>query len=170
MGSKKRTCKAEAHSAVISKAKTAVITVGNELMGDDGVGPAVFKTLERTILPRGVALIDGGTGGLGILHLMSGYDRVILVDCCDFGGKAGAVKVFKPEDVLTKRGNAKFSLHSLDLLGLIEFGKQIGNLPRDLCIIGVQPKKVGMGEGLSVPVQKAVPMAVGAVLGMLDVL
>ena len=166
MGSRMRTTKAK--TAVMVTSRTAIITVGNELMGDDGIGPAVFKALELTGLPTGVSLIDGGTGGLGVLHLMSDYDRVIIVDCCDFGGKAGNVMVFRPEDVHTKRGQAKFSLHSLDLLELIEFGKQLGKMPKDLVMVGVQPKKVGMGEGLSAPVKKAVSSTVKAVLCVLD--
>lgn len=168
MGKQKRSAGAKT-AAVATTDRTAIITVGNELMGDDGVGPAIFKALESNGLPPGVSLIDGGTGGLGVLHLMSDYDRVIIVDCCDFGGKAGEAKAFKPEDVLTKRGQTKFSLHDLDLLGLIEFGKQLGKMPKDLVMVGVQPKKVGMGEGLSAPVKKAVPKVVKTILCLLGI-
>ena len=154
----------------IEKKSTAVITLGNELMGDDGAGPAVKNALGKAKLSKGVVLLDGGTGGLGVLHLMLDYDRVIIVDCCDFGGKAGDVKVFKPDDVTNLREKTKFSLHSLDMFGLIEFGKQIGNVPHDIWIVGVQPKKVGMGEGLSAPVRNAIPKAVKAILGLLDLL
>ena len=42
-------------------ARTLVIAVGNALMGDDGAGRAVIRTLEQLGLPEDVDVVDAGT-------------------------------------------------------------------------------------------------------------
>src|SRR3990170_2803955 len=49
-------------------------------MGDDGAGIEVVNELQGSDLPEYVDVIDGGTPGVGLIDLMSGYSRVIVVD------------------------------------------------------------------------------------------
>ncbi|HXZ35643.1 MAG TPA: hydrogenase maturation protease, partial [Thermodesulfobacteriota bacterium] len=55
------------------KAKTSLIGLGNILMGDDGVGVHAVEALKRKYdFPEEVRLLDGGTLGLDLLHLIEG--------------------------------------------------------------------------------------------------
>ena len=51
----------------IPTARVLVLGVGNVLMGDEGVGVHVLRRLEKTAVPDGVRLHDGGTGGINLL-------------------------------------------------------------------------------------------------------
>jgi hydrogenase maturation protease len=128
--------------------KAAVIAVGNELMSDDGVGPCVLKTLSAESLPESFDLIDGGTGGMSLLHIIKDYNQVIFIDCADFGGVPGAVKVFSPEEVHSLK-TVRYSLHEADLREVIQLSKKIQKVPETMVIIAIQPKRIEIGLPLS---------------------
>ncbi|HXW98139.1 MAG TPA: hydrogenase maturation protease, partial [Methanomicrobiales archaeon] len=73
--------------------KVRVIACGNPLMGNDAAGPAVMACL----LERHPDLdaVDGGTGGLGLVPLMEGYDRIVIVDATSGLGRPGEVRVYR---------------------------------------------------------------------------
>ena len=60
-----------------------VLGLGNPLRGDDGIGPRVIEALQDRGLPSGVEVIDGGTGGLGLVNMLSCRQRVIIVDAAN---------------------------------------------------------------------------------------
>ena len=66
-----------------------IICIGNRLAPCDSAGPAVYDRLREADLPRGVELFDGGLGGLDLLPLVEGADRVIFVDAVDAPGRPG---------------------------------------------------------------------------------
>ena len=55
-----------------------VIGCGNLLMGNDSAGLRVLDILEKSC--SGLELIEGGTGGIGLLPLIEGADLVIIAD------------------------------------------------------------------------------------------
>ena len=73
---------------------TLIIGLGNPLRGDDGVGVRVAQILGNHTLPDGVEVLDGGTQGLGIVNLMEGRQRVILVDAAEMGRSPGEFVCF----------------------------------------------------------------------------
>ena len=81
-------------------ARTAVIGVGNDLMGDDSIGPHVVRALmKKRTLPPDIELIDEGRGGMRLVHHMKEMDRILLIDAADVGEAPGDFKVFRPEAV-----------------------------------------------------------------------
>jgi hydrogenase maturation protease len=144
-----------------------VIGVGNPLAGDDGVGIAVVEQLEREGLPEGVEVIDGGTGGLTLLTLMSGAARVILVDALEMGREAGAVAGFAYAAGVFKAEGPGLSLHQAGLGEVLALGAELGELP-ELFIVGIQPAALELGQGLSAVVAAAVPVAAAAVRERLE--
>jgi hydrogenase maturation protease len=71
--------------------KLLVVALGNPLMGDDGVGPAVAAALNTRIAHAGVRVEDGGTDALRIPSLWQGEGEVWLIDAVRRGGPAGTV-------------------------------------------------------------------------------
>jgi len=70
----------------------AVIGIGNPLMRDDGAGLSVIDLLSRE--PKNVAIVDAGTGGMMLLHILPDLDVAVIVDAVDFGGKPGEIRTF----------------------------------------------------------------------------
>lgn len=145
----------------------AIITVGNELMGDDGVGPAVYRALSRYNLPDTIQLIDGGTGGMSILHMLRGYEHVIIVDCGDFGGSPGEIALFTPDEVVSLKSQT-YSLHDVDLITLLEISKHLGEIPATVHIVAIQPRRIAFNSPLSPEVAAAIPGAVTCVLALIQ--
>ena len=71
--------------------KTLILGLGNVLMGDEGIGVYVVRTLEKRSLPKDVECLDGGTGGFTLLEPLQDANRIIIVDAANDGYPEGTV-------------------------------------------------------------------------------
>ncbi|SDM52824.1 hydrogenase maturation protease [Geoalkalibacter ferrihydriticus] len=142
--------------------RTSIIGLGNPLMGDDGVGIAVVERLARLTLPADVEVLDGGTGGITLLHLMEGATRVIFVDAVEMGRAPGAIGCFDLNQVDAAEQGA-LSLHETGLPQVLALGRELGPLP-EMLLVGVQPACVAPGTILSPRVTDALPELVERIL------
>jgi len=133
----------------------AIIGIGNPTMGDDGIGPRLISELEGASL--GVDLIDMGTGGMQLVHVLAGYGSVIIIDSADMGLSPGESRVFSPEEVVSLKETRAYSLHDWDLMRSIEISTELGEAPERILIVAVQPGSLHMGEGLSPEVEAGIP-------------
>lgn len=78
--------------------KIAVFCVGNRLMLDDGIGPAVYDELvEHYEIPEEVDLYDLGCMTMKLLSKVDEYDYIITVDAVDgTDSEPGTVFRYKP--------------------------------------------------------------------------
>ena len=143
--------------------------VGNILCGDDGFGPRVIEELSKRKLPSNVDLIDYGLSIFKILLDLKDYDLVIFVDTISRGGRAGEIYVIKPslEYSSSKEDVLRISLHEPDLEKLLVMAKILKVLPKEVIIVGCQPKRLSEGLEMSEEVKKAVKKAVEVVLEIL---
>ena len=145
-----------------------VIGLGNPLRQDDGVGCRVIRELAARELPPEVELLDAGAVGLGLLDLIEGRERAIVVDAAEMGLPPGEFARFMPEQVLLKAKAESLSFHEAGLADALVLAEVLGlSLPR-LVILGVQPQVMGWGEGLSPAVEAVVPALVAAVVAEID--
>lgn len=138
----------------MGRAQIAIIGVGNYLMGDEGVGIHAAKKLSEISWPNGAQIIDGGTPGVSLIHLIEGRRLAIIIDCADFGGKAGEIRIFNPDD-LRHDERACVSLHATDLLTVLELARCTGRYPDKVLIVGIQPEKIEVSIKLSAAIQRA---------------
>jgi hydrogenase maturation protease len=147
---------------------TNVLGLGNVLMGDDGLGPAVVRAFEvEYIVPPDVDVVDLGTPGLDLLPWLADVDRVILVDTVKSDRQPGTVLVYDKADIMRHAPMQRIGPHDpgvKDALFALEFA---GRAPREIVLIGVVPATTAMGLELSPPVQAAVPRVVEHVVGAL---
>ncbi len=146
--------------------KIQVLGCGNLLIGDDGFGVHVLKELEKRGLPNNVELIDAGTGGLDILNLIEGADKVILIDAVKSGGEIGSVYRFTEKD-LPPANMSLLSLHDLGLADVLKMGRiiQPKRMPKEIIIIGCEIRRSDeIRLKLSPEVAKAVPVVVDMIL------
>jgi hydrogenase maturation protease len=70
---------------------THIICFGNELHGDDGVGPAVHALLAATALPPGVRLMRADLAGLAAIACFDDCRRAVMVDALRGFGAPGSI-------------------------------------------------------------------------------
>jgi len=130
--------------------RTAVIGIGNELMGDDSIGPRVVRSLiERKVLPSDIELIDEGRGGMRLIHHIKDIEKLILIDAADIDKEPGDWMVFRPEEVESIKDISGTNVHEWDLLKLLDLSKMMGECPDDIRILAIQPKSLEMVTDLS---------------------
>jgi hydrogenase maturation protease len=115
-----------------------------------------------------VVVIEGGTSGLGLIGLMEGYQRVIIVDAADMGHPPGRVVRFTPLEAQFKTAQGPLSLHQIGLGEVLTLVGVLEIAPAELVIVGIQPKRIEAGAGLSPEVEGAIPQIVKMVLDELD--
>lgn len=145
-----------------------VLGLGNPLRGDDGVGPRLVEDLTRRGLPGGVTALDGGTGGLGLLQVLEGWQRVVVVDAADVGREPGQFVRFTPDQARLAQAADHFSLHNAGLGEILALANALGRTLPHMVIFGVQPAEVGWGQGLSPAVEIMLPALADAVLEELE--
>ena len=146
----------------LSRPRTLVVGLGNPLRGDDGVGPRVVKELLQRELPSHVEVVDAGSGGMDLLHLLEGRNLAVVVDAARWGGDSGEVKRFNPRQVeLSPR---TFSPHHASLAEVLALANALGYTLPQMVVFGVQPSKIEWESGLSPAVESAIPHLIDAIL------
>jgi hydrogenase maturation protease len=138
--------------------KAGIIGVGNPLRRDDGIGIVLLEKLieKKSDLPQYIEYIDGGTGGMNLLHILAPFDVALIIDAVNLNRCPGESKLFKSEDVCSKKSSINISTHESDVLKIINLSKELGEIPDELFIFGVQPKDTSQGDGLSSELQRSV--------------
>lgn len=137
--------------------------LGNVLMGDEGVGVEVAEQLLKHTLPPTVTVYPAGTPGLALLHLIEGFDKAVLIDAVKLNGEPGSVYRF-PFDPSLFKSRRPFSMHDFDAVAALEMAIKAGVAPREIVVIGVEPKNLELGMGLSREVKSSIPKVVDLVL------
>ncbi len=129
--------------------KTCVIGMGNLLLRDEGVGVHAVEALKRKYdFPEEVHLLDGGTLGLDLLHLIEGMDRVLFVDAVELRKEPGTIALVEGED-LPSFLEPKLSLHQVGLSDLLFASSFRGTRPAEIALVGIQPETLEIGLELS---------------------
>lgn len=148
--------------------KTLVAGIGSPILSDDGVGVHVVRRLLEGSPRPGVDVIDVGTGGLALLDVVAGYDRLVLVDAAVTGAPPGTVHRFTGSDV-TRTVHLGIG-HEADLSTALALGKELMGLsmPRDVIVVAVEAADITtFSEELTPAVQAAIPAVLAAIDGLL---
>jgi hydrogenase maturation protease len=139
--------------------KILVLGVGNLLLSDEGVGVHVAQELMEMNFPPEVRVVEGGTDGFGLMHVLLEAERVILIDAVKGGGQPGSIYRFEIEDCPPFPDVFKTSVHQISILEVINLSGLIGSTPRTT-IIGIEPQCLEMGMKLSPEVARAIPKVI----------
>jgi hydrogenase maturation protease len=135
------------------KARTVVLGLGNMLMADDGVGLAALARLrDQWCLPHHVELVDGGTWGMNLLHVVEGSDHLLIFDAVSNGGVPGSLVRLEGHDI-PRFLLQKVSPHQVDLREVLALAELRGLLPRRLVVLGIEPVRVEMSTELTPAVE-----------------
>ncbi len=152
--------------------KTLVLGLGNPILTDDGVGIRVVRAAANQCPQHlGVAFTEASVGGLRLLDVLNGYDRVILIDAIQTrDGEPGSVYKLGLGELRASLHAG--STHDLSLSGALALGRKLGmRLPSDddLTILAIEVENVlTLGETCTPAVKRAIPRAVAATLAELQ--
>jgi hydrogenase maturation protease len=148
---------------------TRIIGLGNSILRDDGVGIHAAREIGRRLSAAGlesiVDIVETEVAGFALMELMSGWKRVILVDCIQFDGvEPGAVIQINPDDLHTSLRLR--SVHEIDLSTALELGRRLGfSMPDRLVIFGVQAQDAfTFGETMTEAAERGLEKAVDLVI------
>ncbi len=135
---------------------TLILGVGNVLWADEGFGVRAVEHLHRHYhLPPGVTLMDGGTLGLYLLQHVQAADILVVFDAVDYGLQSGTLKIVEGSDVPRFLGAKKMSLHQTSFQEVLALAELLGQAPRQIVLIGVQPVELADYGGSLRPAVKA---------------
>lgn len=143
--------------------KVVIIGIGNFLLMDEGIGIHVINELEKYEFPQNVEIYDGGTGGFKLIDLMRDAKRVIFIDAVESVKAPGTITTFTSKRIHSIYPKKKYSLHETDLLQVIKMVELLDDYPI-IEIVGVQPKTINFGTGLSTELTDSMPEIVNTVL------
>jgi len=129
-----------------------VIGVGSLLLSDEGIGVHVVRELDRRNVLPGTEFVDGGVAGAGLLGLIEGQEKVVLIDAVAAPLPPGTVLRLLPED-LRRSGGVKASLHDLNLADALDLMRLRETLP-EMLILGIVPAdietwRIGLSDTLA---------------------
>ena len=167
-------------SSCAEEVKVLVLGLGNMLLKDEGIGVHVAQQLQKQKLldnvdstgsPQ-VEVVDGGTAGSDILLSQQCPYKLVVIDAMKAGKKAGTIYKarFKAEDkdklncIFGEDKESKISLHQVGLIDALAAAEKMNCAPKEIVIIGVEPKQVDCGLELTEEVKQKVPAIINTVL------
>jgi hydrogenase maturation protease len=147
-------------SVPVAAGRTAVLGLGNPILGDDAAGLAVAADLERRLARQplpGVEVLTSARGGFELIDLLAGFDRVILVDSLTVpDAEPGRIRRLDLADV---SGSARLVCgHEISVATAFELAARLAiPMPRAVSIHAIEvADATTFGETLTPPVAAAV--------------
>ena len=130
-------------------AGTVVIAcVGNEIRGDDGVGPYVSRLIKEV---GRVHVVDCGETPENYLGVITRFkpEKVVVIDAAEFGGKPGEIRLVKKSEI----AGGGPSTHDAILTLFTDFIEH--ETGAETFFLAIQPAGTKVGAGLSPHVEAA---------------
>ncbi len=132
-----------------------VLALGNDIIGDDAAALVAAQMLKEQFAE--VDFNDTIESGLALMDIMSGYDRVLLLDTIITGRyKPGTILEFSQDDFNKVLGP---SPHYMGLPEVIQFASRMSvPFPSVICIIALEIERPeDFAETLSPGIEESVP-------------
>jgi hydrogenase 3 maturation protease len=137
-------------TARLAGKRFGVVGVGNVMKGDDGAGPEVVAALEKRKFRLPIVDATEVPENYAGWVPKQGLEAVLFIDAVDFGGKPGECRVIPFEHLMISASNThRMSLHYTVMYLRDEW-------EGDAVLVGIQPERLTLGEGLSEAVAAAV--------------
>jgi hydrogenase maturation protease len=150
----------------MAKGHALILGLGNDLLSDDGFGPAVVAAARPLIgqMP-GVRLETAAAGGFRILDVLAGADEALIVDVVQTGRMSpGTVRWWPLADAAA--GRTLGAGHGMDLATTLALGAAAGyRMPRRVSLLVAEAGDLEtISECLTDAVLAAVPEALREVV------
>jgi hydrogenase maturation protease len=150
--------------------KTLVLGIGNDILGDDGVGIHIAREAARRINAADVTVEETGAAGLSLLEHIRGYDRLIIADAIlTENTEVGKIHRLTLKDLA--KTNGSITPHDAALRTTLEIGNSLfpGEMPKDVIVFAVETHSVeDIGSEMTPAVRAAVPKVVKAIMAEIE--
>jgi hydrogenase maturation protease len=144
--------------------------IGNMLLGDDGVGPALVYDYAHRFEPEDdVDIEDLGTPGLELASDLAFREAVILVDAMHSALDPGAIRIFSKDQILARTMGHRIGSHTASLADALESLELAGIAPHFVALICIAGQNWELGVPISSAVRIAMPDAMEAVYASLRI-
>lgn len=157
--------------------KTLIVGLGNPILTDDGVGVKAAYAIAGALAAwpeDDVTVTEACVGGLRLMELMVGYDRVILIDALTYGDQEpGSIQRLTLSDLeAISPTQHSASTHDTTLVTALETGRAMGlSLPAEVIIYGVGAENViDFSDEPTPAVEAAIPQVVKIVMQELELI
>ncbi len=140
--------------------ETVILGLGNELLGDEGVGVHAIRMLKTRQLPGKLRLVEVGTAILDALPELEHADRILILDAMDDGEPPGTI--YKIPFDQCSGSTCIASMHGFDIFRTMALVER--TIPPEIVVFGVQPELVGWSMELSHTVAVSLPHLIDAVI------
>jgi len=138
---------------------TLVLGLGNTLLGDEGIGVHVIRSLQNEYADlSGVTFLDGGTLSFTLASYIEETDNLIIIDAAQLNSSPGQISVYEGESMdKFVTGNRNKSVHEVNITDILALAHLCGHLPERRALIGIQPQLIDWSDSLSESVANAIP-------------
>ncbi len=153
----------------MSAPKALILGIGNLLWADEGFGVRAVEALHAAYqFSPNVTLMDGGTHGIYLVQHIRDCELLVVFDAVDYGLEPGSMKLVEGDEVPKFLGAKKMSLHQTGFQEVLAMAEMMGDYPRHLLLIGVQPVELeDFGGSLRPAVKAQIWPAIEAALAFL---
>ncbi len=147
--------------------RTIVLALGNDLLGDDGVGLEAARLLAGQV-DGSVDVMETGEAGLALLEMLEGYARALLIDSVVTGRyPPGTVLEFTPDDF---RRVVAPSPHYAGLPEVLDLARRLDlEFPSEIRILAMEVlNPYEFQTRFSDPVRESLPRLVQRALQVLE--
>lgn len=139
--------------------QTVILGLGNELLGDEGVGVHTARLLQDEALPSGTKVIEVGTAIVNSMSEWEEADRIIVVDAMKGDGAPGTLYKIPLEDCSGSPCIA--SMHGFDIFRVMSLTGR--KQPPPVTVFGVEPESIHWSMSLSPNVTASLPFLLSAI-------
>lgn len=134
--------------AKLKSKKVAILGIGNLLRNDDAAGAVLAERLKGRVP---FVVLNGGVSPENFLEkiVRAKPEVVLLLDACDFGARAGEIKIISPQAI---QNPPLFFTHNASISLSINYLQNSAAI--DIIMLIIQPKDTGFGDKLSPEVEK----------------
>ncbi|MGB7969886.1 MAG: hydrogenase maturation peptidase HycI [Methanobacterium sp.] len=133
--------------------KTIFLCIGNDMRGDDGIGPLIAKNLEKLFKNKSELLVinaetvpENYTG----LIRKEMPSHIIFIDAVEMNMNPGSIKLVKYDQI----AEYNISTHAMPLSFMIKYLESFTDAK--MLLIGIQPKNMEMSNPVSEEVKLGV--------------
>ena len=140
-----------------------LIGIGNQFRSDDYLGLHVAREISK-LRPEGLRVVEACGEGGELIELLRGRKRVFLVDAVSSGAEPGTIHRLS---VASGRIPQRFFVHSSHAFGVgeaVAVSGNLGILPPEVRIYGIEGKSFAMGGDISPEVRERIPALIEEIL------
>ncbi len=148
-----------------------VIGIGSPF-GDDQVGLLLIEALRQAeqlqpYLKSDIELLAVDRPGSGLLSLFEGASKVVIIDAVVTGASSGQLHCWSDLAVLESSGSF-LSSHGFGLAQALALGRQLGGLPEQLFVFGIEIDPGAGGMDISPRLQQKMPALTVQIIALLE--